>query len=84
MGIKKRDSWFAVVNKTRAEEVERIKKGFTPRLHAEHFDNPECIKSTEAANALILSRCTPFDEEGLALPSTERGKRRRAKRQHGG
>jgi hypothetical protein len=77
-------SWFTVVAKTRAEEVERIKKGFEPRLAVQTYANPENIKSTPAADALILSRCTPFDEEGLALPSTERGKRRRAKRQHGG
>lgn len=81
MGLRQQGSWFTVVSKNRADEVERVKKGFTPRFKAQVFSNPENIKTTEAADALILSRMTPYDEEGLALPSTERGKRRRAKRQ---
>jgi hypothetical protein len=38
------------------------------------------IKSTPAADQLIQSRQIQYDEHGKALPSTPRGKRRRAKR----
>ena len=38
------------------------------------------IKSSPAADELIRSRSIPRDENGNELPSTERGRRRRAKR----
>lgn len=84
MGIKggTGNSWFQVVHKNRTDEAERAKKGLASRFTpVKVCSNPENIKTSKAAEEIIASRYTPKDEAGLPLPSTDRGKRRRAKRQ---
>lgn len=83
MGIKTNGDWFQVVHKNRQEEAERLKKGMTPRFAEQVYHNPENIKCSPAAKALIASRCTPRDEAGGFIASTERGRRRSVKRHQG-
>lgn len=77
IGIKNGD-WSTVIGKNKEEDKKRVKRGCTPRFpKAEHFPPSGNIHTTDEAERLIESRCTPRDENGRPLPSTARGRRRR-------
>jgi hypothetical protein len=85
MGLKggKNGNWKDIVAKTRSDERERIAKGFPPRLAEWKSPGTENVKSTKVWEDWKLSHQTQVDEKMCILPSSDRGKRRHARRQQG-
>ena len=83
MGLKRQGSWHETVAKTRSDERERIKKGFSPRLAEWNSPGTENVKSTKVWEDWKLAHQTQVDEKMRALPSSDRGKRRHARRTGG-
>lgn len=76
--------WWAVVQRNREEDEKRIEKGLQPRFKQESFAaNLGKVTSTPEGDKFIEAHRIKRDEKGNALPSTERCKRRRQKRQGG-
>lgn len=83
MRREKPSTWWEVVQRNREDDEQRIKKGLFPRFSQERFADTGNIKSTPEADKFIEAHRIKRDENGVILPSTPRGKRRRQKRQGG-
>jgi hypothetical protein len=82
IGLKGAD-WFQVVHKTRSDDADRVAKGERSRLTTPVLP-PELrseIITSQRAEEWIAAHCTRHNDNGNTLPTTERGKRRIARRE---
>ena len=79
----KPQSWWDNVAKSRETEKERVSKGLPPRLAPPVVDGRENIKCSKEFADYLATHQQPVDEKGNALPTSERGKRRRVKKNGG-
>jgi len=81
MGIgNSRGDWWKTCQQAREEDQKRVKKGLAPKLHAERFENAGHVPTTPAFEAHAKKYRLYTDENGKHLVSTERGKRRNARK----
>ena len=82
MGIhNKSGDWFKICQKTREEDAKRVKAGELSRLQGDKFEDNNNIHTTPQAEKFLQQNRLKRDENGKHVASTERGKRRKAKKE---
>jgi hypothetical protein len=73
--------WFEVVHANKLEDKKRVRDGLAARYPSpETFHGYNNIHSTPQGDKVIASRYLKRDNKGKLIPSTARGRRRKARR----